>query len=642
MCGIAGILYFDTGRSAEPALIKAMADSIRHRGPDDEGYHIQGNVALGHRRLSIIDLEHGKQPIENEDGSCHIVFNGEIYNFRPLRAELISKGHLFRTNTDTEVILHAYEEYGEDCVKKLNGMFAFAIWDSKRQVLFLARDHLGVKPLYYYLDGEKALFASELKAILEDPSVDRQIDADALDAYFSYMYIPDPLSIFKSILKLEAGHTLTLRQGKAHIRKYWDVENRGSALFSEGQWVERLESLLAEATKGQLMSDVPLGVFLSGGLDSSSLVGLMRRFSDSVQTFSLSGGQGLFNELPYARIIATKYGTKHHELVVPENELEALLPEVAGFLDEPMADSSIIPTFLISRFARGKVKVALSGEGGDELFGGYTWHRKHLTIDKYRRFVPLELRKKLIKRGLESASRTSPALGKFVRPWMSLNNYSLMEKGRDFETLRRLFTDGLKDQIYGSGVSRSRNGGIWAIDDAYSRNAGKNGLDNALYADLKVYLPGDLLTKVDRMSMANSLEVRVPFLDYRIVELAAGIPSNLKIKAGQSKYILRKAMARELPEAILNRKIKRGFSVPVMDWFRGNLKDFAWDVLTDKKTLERGYIRADGVKGLLEDHQAGKPLGDQIFLLIVLELWARRYLDRAPAKPTLEPICLPA
>jgi asparagine synthase (glutamine-hydrolysing) len=640
MCGIVGILYFDRERKVPLNLVKAMADSIRHRGPDDEGFYINGNAGLGHRRLSIIDLSSGKQPIGNEDGSCQIVFNGEIYNYKSLRQELASKGHVFRTQTDTEVIIHCYEEYGEDCVKKLNGMFAFAIWDSKRRRLFLARDHIGIKPLYYYADQEKLVFGSELKAILQHPGIEREVDPIAMDAYFSYMYIPDPMSIFKSIRKLEAGHTLVCQNGSLKIKCYWDVANRGTGRNSEREWLGKVESLLSEATSIQLMSDVPLGAFLSGGIDSSSLVGLMARHTGNIQTFSMSGGKGLFNELPFARTVASRYGTEHHELEVPEENLEKILPDILGHLDEPMADSSIIPTYMITKFARERVKVVLSGEGADELFGGYTWHKKHLKIDRYRSLLPHGFRQNLLNTYLDKMSLSPSALSKFVRPLRSLNNYSLMESGHCFELLRRLFMDSMKEQVYGDKSRISPENSLWAIRRAFERNPGVNALDNALYADLKVYLPGDLLTKVDRMSMANSLEVRVPFLDYRVVELAASIPANLKIRGGLTKYILRKAMEPLLPDAVKNRKIKRGFSVPVMDWFRGNLRQFAHDVLLDSKTTERGFFRTNGVRKMLEDHQKGQPYGDQIFLMIVFELWARQYLDGTAKPIPVEVECL--
>jgi asparagine synthase (glutamine-hydrolysing) len=632
MCGIVGLHYFDRSRKVSHQVVKAMADSIRHRGPDDEGFHVDGGIGLGHRRLSIIDLASGKQPISNEDDTCHIVFNGEIYNYKALRDDLIGKGHVFKTHTDTEAILHCYEQYGEDCVNRLNGMFAFAIWDGNRRRLFLARDHLGIKPLYYHADGDKIVFASEMKAILEEGSVRRDVDPAAFDAYFSYMYIPDPLSIFASVKKLQAGHTLTCEDGKVTIRRFWEVSNRGESVKSEDQWTEELEALLTDSVKIQLMSDVPLGVFLSGGIDSSSVVGMMSEFSNSIKTFSLSGGTGLYNELPFAKVVADRYHTDHHELVVPEASLESLLPKVVGLLDEPFADSSIIPTFLVSKLARENVKVALSGEGGDELFGGYTWHRKHMTIDRYRNLVPRSIRRNILKNYLEKLSLSSGAFAKLSRSMRSLNNYSLMAEGQCFDVLRRLFPDTLKDQIYGVKASIPADARLWSFQKAYERNASPDALDNALYADLKVYLTGDLLTKVDRMSMANSLEVRVPLLDYRVVEMAARMPQNLKLRGKVSKHILRKAMDKRLPAAIKDRKIKRGFSVPVEEWFRKGLKEYAWDILLDKRTATRGYFRPEGVRKLLEDQFKGlAPLGDQVFLMLVFELWARRYLDASPS-----------
>ena len=631
MCGIVGLHYYDRDRRVPFGVVKAMADSIRHRGPDDEGFYVEGNIGLGHRRLSIIDLSTGKQPIGNEDGTCQIVFNGEIYNYKALRADLEGKGHVFRTHSDTEAIVHCYEEYGDDCVTRLNGMFAFAIWDSRKHRLFLARDHLGIKPLYYHASADRISFGSELKAVLEEGGIDRTLDLAALDAYFSYMFIPDPLTIFASVRKLPAGHSLACENGKVVLKRFWDVTNRGDPGEKEERVAEELEALLIDAVKGQLMSDVPLGVFLSGGIDSSSLVGLMAESTDSIKTFSLSGGQGLFNELPFARIVANRYRTEHHELVVPESSLETLLPKVVGLLDEPFADSSVIPTYLVSQLAREKVKVALSGEGGDELFAGYTWHRKHMAIDRYRNLVPGVIREGVLANYLGKLGISGSSFGKFVRMARSLNRSSLQSPASCFDMLRRLFPETQKAQVYGSRMAVSPEARIHAYQVAYERNGSTSELDNALYADLKVYLTGDLLTKVDRMSMANSLEVRVPFLDYRVAELAARLPQGFKLRGKTSKYILRKSMDKRLPDAIKNRKIKRGFSVPVHEWFRSGLKDYAAEILLDRKTATRGYLRPEGVRKMLDDHcRLNAPYGDQIFLMLVFELWARRYLDGAP------------
>jgi asparagine synthase (glutamine-hydrolysing) len=639
MCGIAGIAYSDRDRAVSPSLLKAMTDSISHRGPDDEGFHFDGGVGLGHRRLSIIDLSTGRQPIPNEDGTCHIVFNGEIYNYKELRKDLVSKGHVFATQTDTEVIVHCYEEYGEDCVRRLNGMFAFAIWDARERKLFLARDHLGIKPLFFYADAEKILFGSELKALLAYPDLPRKLDTSAMDAYFSYMYIPDPLTVFGDVKKLPSAHTLTYQNGKVSIRRFWDARNDGRIAKSERAWTEELTALLEDSVKKQLMSDVPLGVFLSGGIDSSSVVGMMAKFTDSIQTFSMAGGPGLFNELPYAREVARRYGTKHHELDVPTGNIQELLPKLVGYLDEPFSDSSIIPTYHICKQARANVKVVLSGEGGDEIFAGYTWHKKFLQVERFKDLIPEAVRRGVLKPGL-TRFRGKGRLGRMARTLASANEFSLMPPGQCFETLRRIFSRSIKQQIYGQRLAMPAEAEIWAIKKEYDSNQGLHPLDNALYADRLAYLTGDLLTKVDRMSMANSLEVRVPLLDYRIVELAAGIPPHFKLNGSVSKYIFRQSMDDVLPDLIKKRKIKRGFSVPVNDWFKEGMREYAYDLLLDGRTKDRGFFRTEGTRKLLDDHVKGSGHhGDQIFSMVIFELWARRHLDHRVSTENKEESC---
>ncbi len=630
MCGIAGILYFDRQRLVPQALLKSMTDAQAHRGPDDEGHFLAGNVGLGHRRLSIIDLSGGHQPITDETGSCTIVFNGEIYNYLDVNADLKRKGHSFKSKSDTETILRAYLEYGEDCVTHLNGMFAFAIWDARTDKLFLARDRAGKKPLYYYADKEKLVFASELKSILLEPSVPRQIDPVALDAYFRHMYVPDPLTIFQGIRKLPTASILICKDQATSIRKYWNIRYETGASRREEDYVEELRSLMDDAVKIRLMSEVPLGVFLSGGVDSSSITGLMAKHSvHKVKTFSIKGGEGVFNELPYARAVAEMYGTEHHEFEVKPERMETLLPRLIGYFDEPFADSSAIPTYHVSKLAREKVTVALSGEGGDELFAGYTWHKTFMTLQKMRGLLAVGAKTGL-SGWLPDSNVPTVNQGSVKRLLYRLDlarRLSLPSGAETYQSMQTSFHDHMANLVYGDGLLselKSRRS-VDPLREAFEDNNASDDLDRALNADINVYLPGDLLTKVDRMSMANSLEVRAPLLDYRIIEFSARVPASLKLHNGTSKYILKKAMENVLPDAVKNRKTKRGFSIPVEAWFRGDLKEYARETLLGAGNFNGGYLKKSGIATMLDEHASGRRnYGPQLWALLVFELWGRQ------------------
>ncbi|HET6863053.1 MAG TPA: asparagine synthase (glutamine-hydrolyzing), partial [Pyrinomonadaceae bacterium] len=614
------------GAEEAGAILDRMCQVIAHRGPDDQGVmHTSDGVHLGMRRLSIIDLAGGHQPISNEDGQVSIVFNGEIYNYRELYPELKTRGHQFKTHSDTEAIVHAYEEFGVDCLKPLRGMFVFAIWDAKNKRLFMARDRVGKKPLYYTLtDDSTLIFGSELKSLLQHPKTRRVVNPEAVDAYLTCGYVPDPLTILRDVHKLPPGHYLTFENGKIDVRSYWDFqygEPGNSASRKEEDYLDELRSLLAESVKLRLIADVPLGAFLSGGIDSSSVVGLMsKEMSQPVKTFSIGFQEDSYNELKYARIAAKHFQTDHHEFVVTPDLCE-IVDELAWFLDEPFADSSAIPTYMVSKMARQYVTVVLSGDGGDELFGGYTRY----VIDRQRSaFGQLP---RFLRRGVMAP--LSKQLPHGARGRNFLHNIALDPLDRYLDSISiftelnkpRLYSDGFADQLErenrsGSGVLRS-----WRT---YASNV-KTGhdLDKMLYVDSKTYLPGDILTKVDRMSMANSLEARVPLLDHKLIEFVNRIPAGLKLKGLETKYIFKRAIEDFVPAEILHRP-KQGFGVPVQEWINEQLREKIHDTLTEKRTIERGYINRQYVNLLLDEHERGRrDHSTQLWTLFMLELWHR-------------------
>jgi len=625
MCGIAGIVD-QTGHPVDGALLRAMTATQAHRGPDGDGIVCRGAAGLGHRRLAIIDLATGDQPMANEDGSVQIVFNGEIYNFRELRRDLDARGVRFRTASDTEVLLRAYEADGPDCVRQLRGMYAFAILDQRARRLVLGRDRVGIKPLVYAWDGRRLLFASEIKAILKDPAVPRDLDLEALGQYLTFHYVPAPRTIFTAIRKLPPASTLTLSLdgGAPVVSSYWHLRFAPDAHVAEGEWVERLRAQLTDAVRCHMVSDVPIGAFLSGGVDSSSVVALMAQASSApIRTFSIGFDETDFDELRFARQVAARYGTDHYELVVKPNALD-ILPKLAWHFDEPFADSSAIPTYYVSKITREHVTVALSGDGGDESFAGYRRYARALALHERFDRGPARLTRPLLRlaAGLLPVGAPGQALTGLLGAGPLERYYRLVTYQRR-ETLRRLLCRELAD------LART------APDPAaFSRLASEGDAPDYVSTlqqiDIATYLPGDILAKVDRMSMAVSLESRVPLLDHRLMEFVATIPSTLKLRNGRGKYLLQRAMAQDLPSEILTRT-KMGFGVPLGAWLRRELRDMARDVLLGVRARQRGIFRASEVEALLATHDTGRrDCSARLWSLICFELWMRQWVDRSP------------
>lgn len=626
MCGICGIVWADRERRIDQSLVYRMNSRLVHRGPDEDGYYAGDQALLAMRRLSIIDLQTGQQPVGNEGLNVWLVFNGEIYNYRELRKELEQAGHVFRSHSDSEVIVHAYEQYGDSCLERLNGMFAFAIWDETRRRLFLARDRLGIKPLFYWSDGRQLAFASELKALLAWPEVPTSVDLVALDQFLTLEYIPSPRTIFAGIRKLPAGHWLSFDDGGVRLQEYWNPQPQ-SVPSSEAQCVARLQELLADAVQLQLVSDVPLGAFLSGGIDSSTVVAYMRQATPGpVRTFSIGFDDATYNELPYARIVSRQFGTEHYEEVL-QPDIASMAEELVAHLDEPFADFSIFPTYLVSQMARRSVKVVLSGDGGDELFGGYDTYRAQ-QADRYYRRLPATVRHGML-----------PALFSRVRPRPAKKG--LVNKAKHFVQGGRqpaglqharwmMFLDAeAKSRLYAPEMQEALNGcaATAALEHHFEQAAHLDPLAQQQYVDIKSYLVDDILTKVDRMSMAVSLEVRVPLLDHRIVEFALGLPAHLKLRRGTTKVILREAMKDLLPDSILN-KPKEGFSIPLKHWLRGPLQPLMNDLLSEDSIRQRGYFSPRTVSVWMDEHLSGRVNhSHRLWALMVLELWHRQIPD---------------
>jgi asparagine synthase (glutamine-hydrolysing) len=604
-----------------------MCDLIWHRGPDDEGYYLDDLAGLGMRRLSIIDLESGHQPISNENDKIWVVYNGEIYNFQEMRASLEKKGHFFKTRSDTEVIVHAYEEYGDRCVEKLNGMFAFALWDMTQNRLLLARDHLGIKPLYYWVGNDEIVFGSELKTVIAHPRVPKEIDPNSLDMFLSLEYIPSPKTIFKNIYKLPAGHRLVFQDGSFTLDQYWEISFHSDLPDDENQCAEMLDELIKDAVRHQMISDVPLGAFLSGGIDSSSVVAVMSEISpEPIKTFSIGFEDSTYDELPYARQVALRFGTDHYE--------ETLRPDIAStaeklmrHLDEPFADFSVFPTYLVSQVARQNVKVVLSGDGGDELFGGYDAYVAQ-NLDRYYQRLPSALRRRVLPT-LLSRIPPQPAkkglINKAKRFVEGANLPLSLQHARwmifmNAEDKERLYQPGLHTCLDGNSPER-------ILEVYFAKAAQAEPLAQQQYVDVKTYLVEDILTKVDRMSMAVSLETRVPLLDYRIVEFALNLPDGMKLYRGQTKRILKRAMSGRLPDEILN-KPKQGFSIPLKHWLRGPLKPMMIDLLSNETVKQRGYFKPETVTEWVSEHLEGRANhSHRLWALMVFELWHRQVFE---------------
>ena len=623
MCGIAGIVG-RRGEVVEAADVHRMCQTIVHRGPDDEGVYACGAVGLGMRRLSIIDLAGGRQPIHNEDKTVWVVFNGEIYNFPELRGELEKRGHQFYTHSDTEVIVHLYEEMGADCVKKLRGMFAIALYDAKRDTLLLARDRLGKKPLHYALHQGRLLFGSEIKTILAVHPELAEIDGEGLLQYFYFGYIPDPLTAFQRIKKLPAGHWMEFRQGVVKIRQYWDLPEYGThPPIGENECLDELEKRLEEAVRMRLIADVPLGALLSGGVDSSIIVALMARTSAKpVKTFSIGFRAEQFNESEYARLVAERFGTEHHELIL-EPDLEETLTYLSGMMEEPFGDSSMLPTYYVCRMARRQVTVALSGDGGDELFAGYDRYQVAMEQSKFNslpRWVGPIYRDHI--HGMVPAGMYGKNMA-----W----NATLSERDRYLDGLsffpalhreRGLFTP----EFLESAARLPDPLQEW--QRIYDHAPASDRLSRLLYLDTKTYLNADILTKVDRMSMATSLEVRVPMLDHEFVEWVTSLPVEWKSRGGTRKHILKKLAERlGIPSALLHRK-KQGFQMPLVEWMRSERKAQFWGVLLEPRTLQRGYFKPAVVHSLIDEHLRGRRnRSGLLWRMLVLELWQRNFME---------------
>ncbi len=610
MCGIAGKIFFDRDRKMSLNELKRMSDVITHRGPDDEGHYINNNVGLGFRRLSIIDLKTGHQPLANANDTLWITFNGEVYNFKEQRSALEKKGYQFKTNTDTEVIVNLYQEYGENCVDYLRGMFAFVIWDDNKKQLFGARDRFGIKPFNYYIDDEKFVWGSEMKSILVSDNIKKDISLESLDYYFTYGYTPRSQSIYNQIQKLKPGHSFVLKpfeKEKLTIKKYWEVYYTPDYTKSEGYWKEALYESLSEAVKMRMISDVPLGSFLSGGVDSSIVVALMALNSEKpIKTFSIGFKEEKYNELKYARLIADTYKTEHHEFIVEPQSIE-LLPALVSAYDEPFADSSAIPTYYVSKYTREHVTVALSGDGGDELFAGYGFYDKMVMLHKKKHYpAPLfALANKMI---------PDHMFGKGMTYYLSKNKTNILAylcDWKDYER-RKVFLPEIKSKLDKNHSEKIKIEILKSIKGDF--------LTKMQQLDMQTYMVDDVLTKVDRASMMNSLEARVPLLDHKFAELSFTIPSELKMKDKVKKYILKETFSKILPPEIISHK-KQGFAVPLSIWFKGNLKEYANDSLRSSKNLYN-YLDKKHIDKILNNHQKGKrDYSQQIWGLLFLNEW---------------------
>ena len=637
MCGICGILNFD-GKPISEELLKKMNNQIIHRGPDDEGYYISGkykkqneakyNVGMGMRRLSIIDLETGQQPIHNEDKSIWVILNGEIYNFQELRDNLKKKGHCFYTKSDTEVLAHLYEDYGTDCLKYMNGMFAFALWDENKHCLFIARDQVGKKPLYYMRIGDRFYFASEIKSFLVIPKFKKEINLKAIHYYLTYQYIPSPMTIFKDVFRLPPATFMVIdSQGRIKSCKYWSLNFRHKTDLTFHEAKERIRSLLRDAVRIRMIADVPLGAFLSGGHDSSIIVALMSQLSSQpVKTFSIGFEEQEFSELRYARILAKKFGCEHHEFIVKPDYID-ILPKIVWHYDQPYADSSALPSFYVAKMTREYVKVALNGDGGDENFAGY------LRYSALRNFTIMALPFQIIPHKLFSeflnlipdveSSQRNPI--RYAKRLLSTLNESPSRRNIiwhcffDNFSKKRIYSDEMKNRF--SDIDTYEY-----LGNLFERAPATGVIDRALYTDINAYLPEDLLIKMDVATMANSLEARSPFLDYRILEFTSSLPSSWKMKIFSQKYILKRTFQDLLPPEILHRS-KQGFGIPVGEWFRHQWKDYFREIVLSPKA-ERGYFDMKEVEALFQEHILGRrDHGYRLWALFMLELWHRVFID---------------
>ena len=638
MCGIAGLVDFDGAHPPE-SLVRAMCTAMCHRGPDDEGVMAiprqaaphEPRAILGNRRLSIIDVAGGHQPIGNEDGTIWVVQNGEIYNFQALRDRLEAAGHKLKTHSDTEILVHLYEEMGDEFVRELDGMFALALWDDRRKRLLLARDRFGKKPLLYAEAGGRLWFGSEFQAILADPAVRRDIDYDALDEYLSFMSVPPPLTIYRQIRKLPPASVLVRDAKGTTITRYWSLEYLPKLRIDEEEAAGEVLRLLTEAVRKRLISEVPLGAFLSGGVDSSAVVAIMAGLiGDRVKTFAIGFDDPRFNELPHARRVAAQYGCDHHEFEVRPRAIE-VVPTLVRHYGEPYADSSAIPSFYLAKLTRQHVTVALNGDGGDESFAGYGWHLGSRLAERWQG-VPAPLRAL----AEQAASALAPLSSNRRSPIARLSRFmtaASRPRAARYRQWLSVFTPDLKAAIYASPQPRHAD----PLEAIFAASSSLDAVDAMLRADIEWYLPTDLLVKMDIATMANSLEARSPFLDWHLTEFAARLPSSFKVRGRTSKYILKKAIAHLVPASNMHRA-KQGFAVPVGPWLRGELKEYLADHVLGSRFQSRGLFKPAAVQKLFDDHQRGA--GDyahHLWTLLMLELWFREFIDQAPAVDMARP-----
>ncbi|MBX7171749.1 MAG: asparagine synthase (glutamine-hydrolyzing) [Pyrinomonadaceae bacterium] len=627
MCGIVGIVY-QGSHAVEREILEGMNSAILHRGPDEDGFFLKENVGLGMRRLAIIDLASGQQPIFNHDKSKVIVFNGEIYNFQELRADLESRGHQFKTNSDTEAIIHLYDEFGVDCVQHLRGMFAFAIWDEREKSLFLARDRVGKKPiLYSHQTNGNLIFGSEFNALLQHPSVSREVDFSAIDSYLTYLCVPAPQTAFKQIRKLEPAHWLLWKNGEIKTQRYWQPDFSKKIKISEEEAIEETTRILRESVKLRMISEVPLGAFLSGGVDSSAVVALMAETSSQpVKTFSIGFEEEDFSELKYAKTVANHVGAEYNEFIVRPNALE-VLPTLVEHYGEPYADSSAIPTYYVSKETRKYVTVALNGDGGDESFAGYERYVAMNLAEKYRK-IPKVLRKGLI----ETSVGLLPNPKQFRSRVKSLKRF--VESGSLDNVERYLgwmsaISPSLKTELVSNQFKSHLNGTkpIDVLQKWFDKTENLNIIDATMLTDQMTYLPNDLLVKVDIASMANSLEARSPLLDHHIIEFAASLPQHLKVSGKETKYLLKKIAAKLVPKEVIYRR-KMGFGVPIGKWLRNEMKDFVKENLLSERFAKRGLFQQNKIADIIQQHNEQKnDFGTQIWTLLMLELWFQRFID---------------
>jgi asparagine synthase (glutamine-hydrolysing) len=625
MCGICG--KWDADGVSLPAL-QRMADLIRHRGPDDDGFYVSGSIGLGNRRLSIIDLNTGKQPISNEDGTLWIVFNGEIYNYPALREHLLERGHVFQTKTDTEVIIHLYEEYGVESVKRLRGMFTFAIWDDRSKRLFIARDPMGQKQLYYLQRPGQFLFASEIKALLEESSTAPTMNVLAMHHLLSLRCIPEAITLFEGIQKLPAGHTLVFEEGRLFIEPYWDLRYEPKLSGSEAEITEQLSKLLLETVESHMLSDVPLGAFLSGGIDSSLITAMMSTLSKTpVKTFSIGVKEDDFNELPYARQVAERYSTDHYEYIV-ESDLIASLPEMMWFMEEPV-DPFAFGVYSVSKLASQHVKVVLGGDGGDEMFAGYDRYLGNQLVDLYNT-LPGPLRAHIVEpmiRRLPDNFSYNNRVQK-LRWMVAMSQTSAGERYAQSASFLR-FSHGHKEALYSPSLWQTL-GGIKSTDHLvalFNADNAQHAIDRMLFTDVRTRLADHLLMVGDRMTMAHSLEGRSPYVDQRVAEFVASIPAQYKLKGRRLKHILRQVARAYLPEPLIERP-KRGFSFPLAYWFRGALRDTTARIFADSRLVEAGYFQRDAMLAMLDEHASGQiDHNYRLWLLLNLELWFRLFVE---------------